>query len=173
MDVTYAYQQVTSAVSTLKKMREDSSSQFHQLFIDTTQLGQQLHGDQFELFTPRIAGRQAHRSNPATASPEDYFRITLFDEFLSHIISQLQDRFVNNPSHSIALGLLRLLPSECIRVESDGTLPTELAQAADLYTADLPHSVMLSTEFSMWVTKWKLQHAANAVSKVGRCFMLL
>ena len=76
IDVTYAYQQVTSAVATSKKMREDSFSQFHQLFIDTTQLGQQLHGEPFELLTPRIAGRQAHRSNRATASPEDYFRIT-------------------------------------------------------------------------------------------------
>lgn len=162
IDVTYAYQQVTSAVATSKKMREDSFSQFHQLFIDTTQLGQQLHGEPFELLTPRIAGRQAHRSNRATASPEDYFRITLFDEFLSHLISQLQDRFVDNPSHSIALDLLCILPSECVHCESNGTLPTELVQAADLYTQDLPHSVMVSTEYSMWVTKWKLQHAANA-----------
>ena len=76
--------------------------------------------------------------------------------------SQLHDRFVDNPSHSIALGLLCLLPSECVHCESNGTLPTELVQAADLYTQDLPHSVMVSTEYSMWVTKWKLQHAANA-----------
>ena len=160
--VVYAYQQVNSAVTTLKKMREDSSCEFHQLFIETAQLGQQLHGDQFELSTPRIVGRQAHRSNPATSSPEEYFRITLFNEFLSHVISQFQDRFVDNPAHSIALGLLCLLPSECIRLESGRTLPTELAQAADLYTEDLPHSVMLSTEYNMWVTKWKQQHAASA-----------
>ena len=91
IDVTYAYQQVTSVVSTLKKMREDSSSQFHLIFTETTKLGQQLHGDQFELSTPRIVGRQVHRSNP---SPEDYFRVTLFHEFLSHVVSQLEDRFV-------------------------------------------------------------------------------
>ena len=29
IDVTYAYQQVTSVISTLKQMREDSESQFH------------------------------------------------------------------------------------------------------------------------------------------------
>ena len=162
IDVTYAYQQVTTVVSTLKKMRENSSSQFHLLFTETTQLGQQLHGNQFELSTPRIVGRQVHRSNPETSSPEDYFRITLFDEFLSHVISQLEDRFVNNPAHSIALGLLYLLLSECVRVESDCILPTELAQAADLYKDDLPHSVMLSTEYNMWVAKWKQQHAISA-----------
>ena len=101
----YAYQQVTSVASTLKKMRDDSSSQFHSLFSETTQLGQKLHGDQFELSTPRIVGRQVHRSNPETSSPEDYFRISLFNEFLSHVISQLEDRFVDNPAHSVALGL--------------------------------------------------------------------
>ena len=157
IDVTYAYQQVTSVISTLKQMREDSESQFHSLFTETIKLGQQLHGEHFELSTPRIVGRQVHRSNPAVSSAEDYFRITLFDEFLSHVIRELEDRFVDNPAHSIALGLLHLLPSE-----NDGTLPTELVQAADLYSEDLPHSVMLSTEYSMWVTKWKQQHEASA-----------
>ena len=32
----------------------------------------------------------------------------------------------------------------------DGTLPSELARAADLYKENLPHSAMLSTEY-MWV----------------------
>ena len=149
IDVTYGYQQVSSVVSSLKKMTEYSSSQFHSLFTETTQLGQQLHGEQFVLSTPRIVGRQVHRSNPEASSPEHYFRITLFDEFLSHVISQLEDRFVNNPAYSIALGLLYLLPKECVRVESDGILPTELAQAADLYKEDLPHPVMLSTEYNV------------------------
>ena len=116
IDVTYAYQQVTSVLSTVKKIREDSLSQFHSIFTETTQLGKQLHGDQFELSAPRIVGRQLHRSNPETSSPEQYFRITLFDEFISHAISQLKDRFVDNPAHAIALGLLYLLPSECVGV---------------------------------------------------------
>ena len=139
IDVTYAYQQVTSVFSTLKKMTEDSASEFHSLFAETTKLGQQLHGDHFELSTPRIVGQQVHRSNPAVSSVEDYFRI---DDFLSHVTRELEDGFVDNPAHSIALGLLHRLPSECVRVENDGTLPTELVQAADLYKEDLPHTVM-------------------------------
>ena len=61
VDVTYVNQQVTSVISILKKMREDSSSHFHTLFTETTHLGQQLHGDQFELSTPRTVGRQVHQ----------------------------------------------------------------------------------------------------------------
>ena len=53
-------------------------------------------------------------------------------------------------------------PNKCIHLESGATLPTELAQAADLYAEDLHHSVMLSTEYNMWVTKWKGQHVASA-----------
>ena len=69
---------------------------------------------------------------------------------------------MDNTTHSIALDLLYLLPSECARIESDVPLPTELAQAGDLYEEDLPHSVMLSAEYDMWVTKWKQQHEASA-----------
>ena len=67
--------------------------------------------------------------------------------WISYVISQLEDRFVNNPAHSNALGLLYLLPRKCVRVESDGILPTELAP--DLYQEDIPHSVMLSTEYNV------------------------
>ena len=46
----------------------------------------------------------------------------------------------------------------CVCVDNDGILPTELAQAADMYKEDLPHPVMLCTEYNMWVMKWKQQH---------------
>lgn len=64
-------------------------------------------------------------------------------------------RFVGNPGHDIALGLLYFLPSECINVTDYGSLPNELAQVVELYRDDLPHSVMFSTEYSMWIRKWK------------------
>ena len=133
VDVVYAYKQVSSVVSTLNSMRRDSSTEFKRIFDEATKLGQDLHGEQFELSIPRIVGRQVHRNNTHVSVPEDYFRITLYDEFLSHVISELQERFENNPSHSIALGLLYLLPSECVELESEVSLPTELAQAAEFF----------------------------------------
>ena len=154
-DVVHAYKQTGFIVSTLKSMRQDSACEFKKIFAETTKLGQQLHGDHFELCRPRIVGRQVHRSNPETSSPEDYYRITLYDEFLSHVVSELESRFVGNRGSDIALGLLYLLPSECINVVDDGSLPTELAQVVELYSDDLPHSVMLSTEYSVWIRKWK------------------
>lgn len=137
----------------------DSSYQFQPLFAGTIKLGQQLHGEIYlscllqELWVNKYI--EAILQYPLQRTT---FK-SLSDEFLSHVISQLEDRFFDNPAHSVALGLLYLLPSECDRVESDGILPCELAQAADLH---LPHSTMLCTEYGTWVMRWKQQQAARA-----------
>ena len=90
-DVVSAYKLVTSVVSVMKSMRRDSLTEFKKLFTETTKLGQDL--------------RQVHRNNPEVSSPEDFFRITLCDEFLSQVVAELEERFVNNPAHVIAIGL--------------------------------------------------------------------
>ena len=155
IDVVYAYRQVCSVISTLKGMRQEFTREFGKIFVETAKLGEDLHGEQFQLCKPRITSRQVHRSNPVTDSVEDYFRITLYDEFLSHVVAELQDRFLDNPGHDIALGLLHLLPSECVSLEMESDMPTELAIAADFYKDDLPHSLMLPMEYGMWIKKWK------------------
>uniref|UniRef100_A0A1X7TFQ6 DUF4371 domain-containing protein n=1 Tax=Amphimedon queenslandica TaxID=400682 RepID=A0A1X7TFQ6_AMPQE len=133
IDVVYAYNAVQSVVTTMN-------------FFDATKLGRKLHGEEYTLCIPRITGRQTHRSNPPSSNPEDYFRITLYDEFLSHIISELQTRFMNNP----ARGLLYLLPSESIILDESNSYPVELAEAADLYKDDLPHPLMTEIEYNLW-----------------------
>ena len=101
---------------------------------------------------PRLSGKQRHHSNLPSYAPEEYYRITLYDEFLSHIVSELEEWFVNNPSHSITIGLLHLLPSECIKLVM---VPEDLAKAVDLFKGDLPHAVMFNTEYDSWVQQWK------------------
>lgn len=75
-----------------------------------------------------------------------------------------------NTVHYIVLGLLCLLPSECVRVQSDGFLPIVLAQTPDLCKKDLPHLVMLLRVYNMWVMKWK-QHAATASADIPKKFV--
>ena len=50
----------------------------------------------------------------------------------------------------------------CWCIDSNGVLPPELFLAADLYKDDFPHSTMLSTEYNVWVMKWKQQQSASA-----------
>ena len=164
LDVLYAYKEVNSVVSILKGMRENSDAEFHKIFQEATKLGEELHGIDFELGLPRIARRQVHRSNPEVSNPEDFYRITLYDEFLSHVVAELNTRFLDNPARGI--GLLHLLPSECCKQEVDDEIPPELAQAVDFYRSDLPHSVVFPVEYRMWRRKWKHTVSTEAPNKL-------
>ena len=149
-------------MTVLKQMRRESESEFHKQFLEATTMGKKLHGDDFELSKPRITGRQAHCDNTPASNAEDYFRITLYDEFLSHVVAEMEARFVDNPAHKLAIGLLYLLPTKCVSLSRDIIVPSELEEAVSI---DLPNPAMFSTEYSDWVRKWKLApFAASATS---------
>ena len=64
------------------------------------------------------------------STAEEYYRIT---QFLSHVVSELEERFANNPSHSLTIGLL---PSECTKLHNDVLVPEDLAKAVDIFKDD-------------------------------------
>lgn len=82
IDVLYAYTECKKIVKSLTKMRDNSEKEFKAIFEETTKLGKSIHGNSFVLKKPRTTGRQAHRSNIETNTVEEYFRITLYNEFL-------------------------------------------------------------------------------------------
>ena len=110
VDVLCAYDQISFVVTSLQKMREDSETEFEKIYDNTMKMGKMLHGGQFEIENPRTTRRQNHQSNPGVESAKDYYRITLFDEFVSHVVAQLQERFIDNPAHSTTNGLMHLSP---------------------------------------------------------------
>ena len=145
-------------------MRKNSEQDFKRIFKRASKLGKDLNGDEFELSTPRINKRQVHRDNPIQGTTaEQHYRITLFNEFLSHVVSELQQRFSDSPFCGLAL--LHLLPSQCCKSDehSDSSskggdelaIPGSLIQAVNFYQNDIPHEVMFSTEYHMWVKKWR------------------
>ena len=155
VDVVQAYKMVGSVVFILKEMRADSQREFHKAFLEITSLGIKLHGDDFVITKPRVTSRMAHRDNPSAGNAEDYYRIVMYDEFLSHVVCELEDRFVNNPAHKNAVGLLNLLASECVNLPDDTVVPAELTEVVRTYTIDLPNPSMFSIEYCDWVRKWK------------------
>ena len=84
-------------------------------------------------------------------SAEDYFRITLFDEFVSHIVVHLQESFIDN---SGTCGLMYLLPQECF--DGDSVPPEQLTSAVEYDSDDLPHPPMFSMEYEVWVKMWQV-----------------
>ena len=153
IDVVYAYKEIQSVISTVKGMRERSSSEFKNIFSEAQKLVKDLHWQDFELSRPRIVRHQMHGSNPETFSPKEHYRVTLYDEFLSHVIRELLERIMKFSSHGSVL--LYLLPRESLSVEVEDDIPRELAEVADFYQDDQPHSVMFPTEYRIWIRKWK------------------
>ena len=153
-DVVYAYKTVKGVVSTLKSIRANSAVEFKKQFSEATRLGKGLHGNEFEITTSRLSGRQAHRSNHPSTTPEEYYRVSLYNEFLSHVLAELEERFFNN-SNGIVTGLLYLVPSECVQLDIQSEIPQQLLDAVQVFSEDLPHSVMFSVEYNSWVREWK------------------
>ena len=114
-DVLYAYREVQEIISYLKTIRSRSEAEFSQIFAEAAKLEKDLHGEDFELRMPRVNRRQVHCSNVDVSRAKDYFCITIYNEFLSHTISELQSRFLDNPGYVV--GRLHLLPSECCQNE--------------------------------------------------------
>ena len=146
-------------------MRENSQRDFSKIFASANQLGQDLHGSSFTLTRPRINRRQVHRDNIQASSAEEYYRISYYNEFVSHVISDLQDRFIENPLHGV--GLLHLLPTECCSNNAvlEDNVPEVLLQAVDHYQNDLPHAVMFPTEYHMWIRMWKQKQSENELPR--------
>ena len=69
MDVLNAYKNVNTVVSSLKSLRRNFTNEFKKIFNEVTKLGRQLHGETYELTTPRVTGHH----NSWTSIPEDYF----------------------------------------------------------------------------------------------------
>ena len=61
INAAYAYKQVSSVVTTLMDMRNKLQEGFKKLFASATKLGQDLHGEKFELCKPRAVGCQAQK----------------------------------------------------------------------------------------------------------------
>ena len=162
IDVLYAYRKVRTIVTTLRDMRSKSEKGFSKLFAETTSLGKALHGDDFVLSKPRTNARQTQRSDVQASTAKQYFHITLYNEFLSHVVAEFDDRFIDTPLECV--GLLHLLSRECYSSELED-MPDDLVKAAEFYEQDVPHSVMLPTEYRMWVSKWQQHTTREEVPK--------
>lgn len=73
--------------------------------------------------------------------------------------SKIQE-WILRVSHKITIGLLYLLPSECIKLGNDVMVPEELAKAVNLFKGDFPRAVMFNTEYDSWVRQWKENSSA-------------
>jgi len=69
---------------------------------------------------PRGAGRQQNRDNPDVQTVSDFYRVTLYNVFLDHLVQEMETRTLGNEDRYCAQ---HLLPSKLTGLRDD-ILPT-------------------------------------------------
>ena len=86
-----------------------------------------------------------HSNIPDEKNAEQYFRIFTYDEFLSRVIADLNEWFIDDLPACI--GLSHLLPSKSLEA-AEHVIPPELAKSINFYEEAIPHMSMGSTEYT-------------------------
>ena len=136
-DVLAAYELVFTIRLDLELLKSNCEEEFHLWFGEMTTLAEKLN---ISASTPQIVPREVHRSNAPADTPKCYYRRNIMLPFLDHITTELEGRF--GPIHQTKVKLLGLMPS------ITATYPiASISEVGALYSADLPSSHLLTTEF--------------------------
>jgi len=143
-DLTEAMKYVDTVLDEIHDMRSNMDTTFSKIFEKAKDLIKSVNSEE-EIKIPRIVGRQKHRINVVTNSPEEYYRITIAVPFFDDFIEQLKARF-NNHKKQIS-SLHKLLPKICNKFEIE-------TNDFEMYSEFLNMEV-LPTEIQLWKRKWR------------------
>jgi hypothetical protein len=153
--------------SELQKIRKDSEAEFKKLFSRVTSYSQ--HYD-FNISKPRLCQKQTHRSNANAATPEDYYRVSIFIPYLDSVIQQLEERFINHKS--ILQGFMSLIPEDPRMALSDQQ-ENSIKNLGKFYENDLSCSEdELISETRLWyrhLEKYSVKDMKNAMDRFVIC----
>ena len=163
VDVCRAHRDIESVKTALKSARSDSQvDTFHeQTFEEAVRLGASVG---IEQSSPRLAGRQQHRSNVPAGTVKDYYKLNLTIPLLDHINGELDTRF-SSESSAIVVDFMQLLPSTICENSAATVLnKADLTELLQVYEDDLPSARSLDVELSLWHTQWAERDAEQAES---------
>lgn len=110
LDLMKATDVILDTISVLETKRKKCDVLFTQIFSEVQQICSDLDID---VKVPRITGRQINRSNYTAASPEEYYRKSIYIPLLDNVINDLKDRF---PKETLkCFGLRLLIPSYLVK----------------------------------------------------------
>ena len=141
-----AYEHVSDVQLELEILKTNCEEEFHSWFEEIKTFADSLNTT---VSTPRLASRQAHRSNVPAESPEVYYRRNIMLPFLNCLTSEIEARF--GSIHQTKIKLLCLVPSTAVNCTA-----SSIRNVGDLYKSDLPSPQLLSTEFNRWKIKCNL-----------------
>ena len=152
LDLCVASREVTIIQETLNDVRLSADERFADVYANIIRLGT-VAG--IEPSTPRVCGKQTHRSNVPARTAESYYRTSVFLPFVDSMIQGLEDRFTR-VHQDIALSS-KLVPSVLIK-----SVRINEAEIHSLEKAfpDMPDPRSFSSEYDRWHKMWQLEKSS-------------
>lgn len=157
LDLKNAVDLISDTISILQKRRNNAKEVFQKgVWVRVNYLADLLNVD---IKTPRRCRRQTKRSNYATATEEEYYRISIFIPLLDNILADLSSRFDSNSFDIFHLPIL--LPTCVLELntltEEDVTdsikkLINRFHSLLDI--CESTGEILLKNEYDLWRKKW-------------------
>jgi len=112
-----------------------------------------------ELQTPRLVGRQCHRSNVPAASPLEYYRRTVYIPFMDSMITQLETKFAGQ--NSSVYHITNVVPAFLLIRSVDDDKPS-----LQLYADFIDSQNVVLAELELWKQKWLSVSASTVPSTI-------
>lgn len=144
IDLVEAVNLAEDISSEIKSCRDNANSEFSKIFISASEALEKF-GSSIKM--PRVTGKQTNRVSISAATPEEYFRISIFIPLLDSFLSQLDLRFLKH--REIFKGF------QCILPVDPSVLKTSQIEAfsalTKFYTNDLEGcQESLNSELTLW-----------------------
>ena len=156
VDAVRAHTDIESVKSVLKGCRSNVHVFHERLYQEAVQIGELVEVTES---SPRLAGRQQHRSDICADTTTEYYKLNLTIPLLDHIINELDDRF-DPDSSAVLREFIQLLPVAVFK-RSDQLRSVDFARVLQLYEDDIPSSSSLDVELHLWQAKWKVSDNAS------------
>lgn len=144
IDLVECCEHASLLISTFQSLRSEAETEFKSIYEECESL---MEIFDFKITTPRTTKRQTHRVNVPADAPEEYYRRAIFNPYLDHFITSLQDRF--GDQMKTARHLQCCLPAHCHAVQQ-----SDIEEYASVYSSLLPDPSTLTDEFVVWKNKW-------------------
>ncbi|KAK9710818.1 hypothetical protein QE152_g25803 [Popillia japonica] len=157
IDLCTALDSIKEILTVVENIRANAESDFRKFFVKAVNIGNEFG---VEPTIPRQVGSQRHRDNYPGATPEEYFRTSIFVPFVDDLRASLIERFV---THQTTLASLQtIMPRNIINSNFDSIKP-----ALQFYRNDLndTNEAILEGEWDLWKLKWKSYKNKNDIPK--------
>lgn len=143
-DLYRAVSYIEDVIQVLSNRRSGVEQSFAKLWQEAKILADKVG---VELIKPRVVKRQVHRENIPSSSDEEYYRRTVYIQFLDHVIGEMKRRFEQHNAVALKIGIL--IPEVCVLQSSAALQPL-----LDVYGIFVQKD-QVNTEYEIWQQMWK------------------